>query len=100
MNKINEIIDVALTVLFIMSVSIMMVDIICSLIGNPSEEYNENTRCIESYIDLEVICKNGSERICYDRKTNVLYYRFSGATCSGITPILNSDGTPRLYKEE
>lgn len=60
----------------------------------------EEKQCIESYFDLEVICEKGARQICYDKNTNVLYYKFHGVDFYDITPILNSDGTPKLYEEE
>lgn len=64
------------------------------------DEITEEERCIESYFDLEVICEKGARQICYDKNTNVLYYKFHGVDFYDITPIFNSDGTPKLYKEE
>lgn len=84
----------------IVPVVVVVVFIIYILMQNPSDEYDENTKCIETYFDLEVICEKDVYQICYDRNTNVLYYKISGNNWYDITPILNSDGTPKLYKEE
>lgn len=65
-----------------------------------SEAYKENKKLFESYFDLEVICEKGARQICYDKNTNVLYYKFHVVDFYDITPILNSDGTPKLYEEE
>lgn len=81
-------------------VVVVIVFIICAVKYYHSGEYHENTKCIESYFDLEVICDNGASQICYDRNTSVLYYKFSGTDFYDLTPILNSDGTPKLYRKE
>lgn len=58
----------------------------------------------KQYCDLEIIAdfttrSNGyieNNRIYYDKNTGVMYYRMSNA----MFPILNSDGTPKLYEGE
>ena len=43
--------------------------------------------------------ENYNEMIIRDRETDVLYLAVYGAHRFGITPLLNTDGTPILYKE-
>lgn len=56
----------------------------------------------KQYCDLETIAEFttrangyiGNDAIYYDKNTGVMYYRMSNA----MFPILNSDGTPKLYE--
>ena len=56
----------------------------------------------KQYCDLEIIADFttradgyiGNDTIYYDKNTGVMYYRMSNA----MFPILNSDGTPKLYE--
>lgn len=56
----------------------------------------------KQYCDLEIIAEfttrsDGyidNNTIYYDKNTGVMYYRMSNA----MFPILNSDGTPKLYE--
>lgn len=58
----------------------------------------------KQYCDLEIIADFttradgyiGNNTIYYDKNTGVMYYRMSNA----MFPILNSDGTPKLYEGE
>ena len=53
------------------------------------------------YFNNEVVEKiQSQEYILRDIDTNVLYYAVTGKYGSGITPILNPDGTPKLYEKE
>lgn len=51
-------------------------------------------------IDLKLY-KNGQDgktnAVFYDKETKVEYYYISG---TGVTVLLNADGTPKLYEEE
>lgn len=52
------------------------------------------------YISLEIICEENGSVIAYDKETKVMYLCVYGYSSMGITPILNSDGTPKLYDGE
>jgi len=47
-------------------------------------------------MDFEVLDNNYYGAILVDKNTGVMYYWIT-ANAGGITPILNSDGTPKLY---
>lgn len=51
------------------------------------------------YIDMELVEEYDGYDIYRDTNTNVLYLVVGGYSTSLITPILNSDGTPKLYEE-
>lgn len=42
----------------------------------------------------------GRTNIWYDEDTMVMYLEIHTANGNGITPMLNADGTPKLYKRE
>jgi hypothetical protein len=50
-------------------------------------------------IDFEVVDNNYWGAILVDKNTNVMYYWIT-SNAGGITPILNSDGTPKLFEEK
>lgn len=54
------------------------------------------------YIDFEVVERDVYEgwTILYDKNTKVMYIILDGYQSTGMTPILNADGTPKLYKGE
>lgn len=43
---------------------------------------------------------DGRISIWYDEDTMVMYLEIHTANGEAITPMLNADGTPKLYKEE
>lgn len=56
------------------------------------------------YIDLVIISEDytnalGTTEVAYDRNTGVLYFVKLSGNQFGISPIYNSDGTVKLYKE-
>ena len=53
-----------------------------------------------SYINFEVIDFNYRDgwTILYDKNTKVMYIILDGYQSTGMTPILNADGTPKLYE--
>ena len=50
------------------------------------------------YITLEQILEEDGCVIAYDKNTKVMYMCVYGYQTMGITPILNADGTPKLYE--
>ena len=61
-----------------------------------NSEYN--VRYVDNqYISMELIWQENSNFVYRDRTTNVLYLVVGGYNGGGITPILNGDGTPKLY---
>ena len=103
MDKIKRIIEGMLTFLCTMVPVVIIITFVVLAWQNNSkinsEAYKENKKLFESYFDLEVLCEKGGRQICYDKNTNVLYYQKSGNSWYDLTPILNSDGTPKLYEE-
>lgn len=78
--------------------------IIGSITGCNGEYENpdNNIKNIHSYyFDVEVVeeLANKTGFICRDKNTNVLYVVINGHTSALMTPILESDGTPKLYGE-
>ena len=90
-----------LTVLWII-VFIGIVLIIFCLLGYEQNKDDQITgsgrfECIEE--SFHPFSKNYNEMIIRDRETDVLYLALYGGHQFGITPLLNTDGTPILYKE-
>ena len=50
------------------------------------------------YISLVEVCEDNGCVIAYDKNTNVMYMCVYGYQKMGISPILNADGTPKLYE--
>lgn len=81
-----------LTVFLIMALAFTFTG--CSnVIGMGVMTKSPNTKII----DFEVVDSNYYGAILVDKNTNVMYYWITG-NAGGITPILNSDGTPKLYE--
>lgn len=56
---------------------------------------------IEEYKDPMVrLIYDGRISIWYDEDTMVMYLEIHTANGEAITPMLNADGTPKLYKRE
>lgn len=63
---------------------------------------------VETAISNEQKYKNPMVRLIYDGRTNiwydedtmVMYLEIHTANGEGITPMLNADGSPKLYKRE
>ena len=67
-----------------------------SLVGfSKGSEINKESRSVKEFIDIECIASDISGRILVDKNTGVLYWEFGGKK---MTPILNTDGTPKLYE--
>jgi hypothetical protein len=79
---------------------LMLICIFC-LVGCGSNVININ-EVINSpdskTIDFEIVDNNFYGAILVDKNTGVMYYWIT-ADVGGITPILNSDGTPKLYEQ-
>ena len=52
------------------------------------------------YIDFAIVEQDRVEgwAILYDKNTKVMYIILDGYQSTGMTPILNADGTPKLYE--
>ena len=52
------------------------------------------------YVDFEVIDSDSMDGwiVLYDKNTKVMYVILDGYQSTGMTPILNADGTPKLYE--
>ncbi len=52
------------------------------------------------YVDFEVIDSDSMDgwTVLYDKNTKVMYVILDGYQSTGMTPILNADGTPKLYE--
>ena len=51
------------------------------------------------YVSMELIKHDGMCLIYRDKLTDVMYLVIGGYSSSMMTPILNADGTPKLYGE-
>ena len=60
----------------------------------PNVKYADN-----EYISMELIEQDGMCLIYRDRLTDVMYLVIGGYSQAMMTPILNADGTPKLYGE-
>ena len=52
------------------------------------------------YIDFAIVEQDHTDGwvILYDKNTKVMYIILDGYQSTGMTPILNADGTPKLYE--
>lgn len=57
------------------------------------------SRVQSKYIKLTVVEQGDSYFIYRDTNTNVMYLCIGGYNSAMMTPILNSNGTPKIYKE-
>lgn len=85
----------------------LLLVLFCSLVSCADPAFSGNIAdCAEAvdskYVDFEIIESDSSEGwvILYDKNTMVMYIILDGYQSTGITPILNTDGTPKLYKGE
>lgn len=63
------------------------------------EENNiDNTRAYKN--PMVNLIYGGHTAIWYDEDTMVMYLEIHTADGAGITPMLNADGSPKLYKRE
>ena len=66
-----------------------------------SSSQGATTVDIEEYKDPMVrLIYDGRISIWYDEDTMVMYLELHTANGEAITPMLNADGTPKLYKRE
>lgn len=70
----------------------------CSRTGLNDGEYN--VQYVKSrYCNMEAVEVTEGGIIYRDTNTDVLYLAVGGYSSFGLTPILNADGTARLYSE-
>lgn len=70
--------------------------------GGEIQDPEFNVKNIHSYyFDVEVVeeLANNTGFICRDKNTDVLYVVINGYSSALMTPIFESDGTPKLYGE-
>ena len=77
----------------------------CEAYDNAVKEQEAKEEDFNSYLNLMVVAESRSfsgerEYIYVDKNTKVLYYVVDDLNCYGITPILNTDGTPKLYEKD
>ena len=58
----------------------------------------DNTRAYKN--PMVRLIYDGRTSIWYDEDTMVMYLEIHTANGEGITPMLNADGSPKLYKRE
>jgi hypothetical protein len=54
----------------------------------------------DQYVNFEIVehDSRGGWTVLYDKNTKVMYLILDGYQSTGMTPILNADGTPKLYE--
>ena len=70
--------------------------------GGETQDPEHNIKNIHSYyFDVEVVeeLANNTGFICRDKSTDVLYVVVNGYSSALMSPIYDSDGTPKLYGE-
>ena len=90
MKKLLLIVSITLLVLFMFG---------CG--GNTSlNDAIANVKYVDNeYVSMELIKHDGMCLVYRDRLTDVMYLVIGGYSSSMMTPILNADGTPKLYGE-
>lgn len=83
-------------------ISLLLI-LICSLVscGEYIEGIDAVAEAVDSkYVDFEIIASDYAEgwTVCYDKNTKVMYVILDAYQSTGMTPILNEDGTPKLYE--
>jgi hypothetical protein len=86
-----------------LSIFILIVVLCCTLVSCNAASGNINAvaECVDSkYIDFVVVESDYRDgwTILYDKNTMVMYVILDAYQSTGMTPILNADGTPRLYE--
>ena len=86
-----------------LSILILIVILCCTLVscGASSGRINTVAECVDSkYVDFVVVEYDYHDgwTILYDKNTMVMYVILDAYQSTGMTPILNADGTPRLYE--
>ena len=87
-----------------LSILILIVVLCCTLVscGASSSCYlKEVAESVESkYVDFVVVEYSDKDgwTILYDKNTKVMYIILDGYQSTGMAPILNADGTPRLFE--
>jgi hypothetical protein len=87
-----------------LSILILVVVLCCSLVScgaAGSGSIKDVAECVDSkYMDLTVVEYDFHDgwTILYDKNTMVMYVILDAYQSTGMTPILNADGTPRLYE--
>jgi hypothetical protein len=87
-----------------LSILILVVVLCCSLVScgaAGSGSIKDVAECVDSkYMDLAVVEYDFHDgwTILYDKNTMVMYIILDAYQSTGMTPILNADGTPRLYE--
>jgi hypothetical protein len=82
---------------------VLMLILICSLVscGESLGGLGAVAEAVDSkYVDFEIIASDATEgwTVCYDKNTKVMYVILDAYQSTGMTPILNEDGTPKLYE--
>ena len=78
----------------------------CEVYDNAIKKEEAKNEAFNSYFNFVVVTKKTNhaagkaEYIYVDKNTKVLYYVVESTHSYGITPILNSDGTPKLYEKD
>lgn len=88
-----------INVVFVIVVCLMAFTITIKLTKSESTESLPESESISEYYDLVKIESGVSETIYYDKNTKIMYCLITTDEYSGITPIYNADGTPKVYKE-
>lgn len=82
--------------------ALMIVGSITGCSGEVQDPERNIKNIHSNYFDVEVVeeLKNNTGFICRDKNTDVLYVVVNGYSSALMSPILDSDGTPKLYGEE
>lgn len=75
----------------------------CEAYDNSVKEQKAKEETFNSYFDFVMVAERTNytgkfEYVYVDRNTKVLYYVAESSRSYGITPILNADGTLKLYE--
>lgn len=83
----------------------LLLVLFCSLVSCDSPASSGSIACCveavdSNYVDFEIIESDINEgwAVCYDKNTKVMYVILDAYQSTGMTPILNEDGTPKLYE--
>lgn len=91
---IKKLIKKAVIIIGIFAIAISIIAFATSMMHEDNIAY-ANTMCANEEDVFDTVYREGSFRVLQDKQTDVLYLLVDYRTGYTMTPLLNSDGTPR-----
>lgn len=91
---IKKLIKKAVIIIGIFAIAISIIAFATSMMHENNVAY-ANTMCASKEPIFDIVYRDGSYKVLQDKQTDVLYLLVDYRTGYTMTPLLNSDGTPR-----